>query len=197
MSPLTSLLCGVLLLSACGQKELEAENLADAEAGGAVSALDEAPEAGEAVLPGDPAAPLDEATEAPAWDPSPAQERVYKLLSVRDPAPSCQEVEALTETPVETLLWLVDNAAMPPWVGLRSADCLVSGHPTEIEPQATDWMESEGSRGLALLLCDHLDAMDPDLASRLALAGLAGPYAEDVSARLLLSQRDALRALAQ
>ena len=64
------------------------------------------------------AAPVAEAASSTEGAASPeldaAAEAVYRALSVRDPAPTCEHVESLTETPVETLLFVVDNAQQPP-----------------------------------------------------------------------------------
>ena len=89
------------------------------------------------------------ATERP--DPSASQQQIYRALSVRDPVPTCETIEAMSATPVADLLFVVDHASQPPWVGMRAAQCLVKRHSPEIQPQLEDWVSQEATRGLALL----------------------------------------------
>lgn len=138
---------------------------------------------------------------APAAQPAANQglstetQAVYKALSVRDPEPECAAVEALTPTPVETLLEVVQRASQPPWAGMRAATCLIVGHGAEVAPTLTAWVEGPDTRGLALLVLDQLDALPEAQAVELATKALAGPHAADVPSRLARSQRPAVRAL--
>jgi hypothetical protein len=109
---------------------------------------------------------------------------LVKALSVRDPAPDCARVEALAVDPVPALLRVIDTAPHPPWVAIRAAECLVTRHATEIEAQMTSWMADAEKKGLGLVALAHLDGMEPALATRLASAALAGPYADTARPRI-------------
>ena len=45
-------------------------------------------------------------------------EALMRALSVREGAPSCQDLQAMTETPVAHLGWVVSNVTMPPWAAM-------------------------------------------------------------------------------
>ncbi len=134
---------------------------------------------------------------APAqdWTPSPEQTAVYKALSVRDPAPSCEAVEALATDPLAALLTVVDKASMPPWAPMRAAHCIVTRHTTAARTDLLSWVGQEQTRGLGLLVLAELDAMDEPVALELAQAALAGPLATDAQARLADSGIPSVRAL--
>ncbi|MCK6506447.1 hypothetical protein L6R53_24250 [Myxococcota bacterium] len=127
--------------------------------------------------------------------PTDAGYAVYRALSVRDPEPTCAEVEALSPTPVETLREVVDRAQQPPWAGMRAANCLVQGHGAEVQADLVAWVGGADTRGLALLVLDQLDLLPEDVALAVATAALAGPHAADASARVPKSRHPALQAL--
>ena len=118
------------------------------------------------------------------WTPTAEQTAVYKALSIRDPAPSCEEVEALTSEPVATLRVVVEHAELPPWAPMRAAHCLVTGHPTEAETDMLAWVGGEQTRGLALLVFGSLEVLPTEVVRRVATAALAGPHRADVEERL-------------
>lgn len=133
---------------------------------------------------------------AQALAPTDAGYAVYRALSVRDPEPACAEVEALSPTPVATLLEVIDRAQQPPWAGMRAANCLIQGHGAEVQPQLLAWVASPDTRGLALLVLDQLDALPQDVALAVATAALAGPLAADATPRVQKSSNPSLQALA-
>jgi hypothetical protein len=149
-----------------------------------------------------PAAPVAPAAPAPPAPPAPPQpsfsletQAVYKALSVRDPEPECAAVEALSATPAQTLLEVVEHASQPPWAGMRAATCLILGHGEAMAPTLASWVQDPDRRGLALLVLDQLDQLPEAQALELAQQALAGPHAADVPSRLARSQRPALHAL--
>ena len=145
------------------------------------------------------AAPVQAAAPAEAAAPlaaRPSVQAIYRALSVRDPAPDCVTVEALSDQPVPDLLQIVDHASQPPWAGMRAANCLIQGHGAEIQAQLSDWVRRDDTRGLAILVLDQLDTLPEDLALDLARQALAGPWAADARPRLDTSSRPALHALA-
>ena len=130
-------------------------------------------------------------------EPDAAAEAVYRALSVRDPAPSCESVEALTETPLETLLFVVDNAQQPPWAGMRAAECLTTRHAEAAEASITAWVSSSETKGLAILALNQLDTMPLPVALNVARAALAGPEADSARSRIERSSVAEIKALVE
>lgn len=131
-------------------------------------------------------------------EPDDALQKVFRALSVRHSAPSCADVEALTPTPVKTLLSLVEEVESPPWVPMRAAECLTRRHHAEIAPQLDRWVTEAELRGLGLLVVGLLDELPEETGRTLATRALKdGPDPERVRARLLRSERPSLRALAE
>jgi len=120
---------------------------------------------------------------------------MFKALSVREPQPACADVEALSETPVETLLELIDKAQQPPWVGMRAASCLIQGHADAVQDTLVDWVQQEDSRGFAILVLNQIDTLPQPVAIAVATQALAGPYASDATSRIAKSTNPALLAL--
>lgn len=172
-------------LLACGGKKTGVAEEAVADASAVAAQVDAAQDA--AAEPADPNAPMG-SSEGYA---------VYRALSVRDPDPVCSEVEALSSTPVEHLVEVVDRSPMPPWVPMRAAACLVQGHGAEIQDTLVAWVTGENTKGLAILVCDQIDALPEDVALAVAEQALAGPYADDARSRLAKSTRPAVAALVQ
>jgi len=156
-----------------------------------------------------PAVPAAESTTSPAVSapsvepeasgpaPDAAAEAVYRALSIRDPAPTCEGVEALTETPVETLLFVVDNAQQPPWAGMRAAECLISRHAVAAQSSLTAWVSSPETKGLAILALNQLDTMPLEVSLTVARAALVGPDVESARTRIGRSTIPEIKALAE
>jgi hypothetical protein len=125
-----------------------------------------------------------------------AFDAMVHALSIKDPPPPCEQVEALATDPVPLLLRVVDEIQRPPWVAMRAADCLVTRHASSIEAEMTIWMGASQKKGLGFLALAHLDAMEPALATRIASAAMAGPYREEASVRIARSHDESIRALA-
>ena len=98
-------------------------------------------------------------------------EALMRALSVREGAPSCQDLQAMTETPVAHLGWVVSNVTMPPWAGMRAAECLVRSHGADIAPQLRQWVTDPGYAGLKRIVMGNMDVLPESLATE--LAGLA------------------------
>lgn len=134
---------------------------------------------------------------AAAGDAQP-DDAVFRALSVRHGAPSCEEVEALTPTPVETLLRLVEEVELPPWVPMRAAECLTTRHAEQIDDHLRRWVVGAETRGLGRLVVDHLDHVPRPLARELALSALReGPEPELARARITRLRTPELRDLAE
>ncbi len=120
----------------------------------------------------------------PPWTPTAEQTAVYKALSIRDPAPTCEEVEALSADPVATLRVVVERAELPPWAPLRAAHCMVTRHASAAEADIVAWMGDPQTRGLALLTLGALDTLPEETARTVAAAALAGPHAADAREKI-------------
>lgn len=140
-----------------------------------------------------------ESSEAPADLTDPAStdpfDQVVRALSIKDPAPECDRVEALVDDPTAMLLRVVHEVEKPPWVAMRAASCLVTRHSTEIEAEMVGWMAREDLKGLGLLTLNHLDEMEPRLAVTVAEAALAGPFADAARTRILRADHAEVKAL--
>lgn len=100
-------------------------------------------------------------------------DQVVRALSSRDPI-SCADAEALTPTPVETLVYLVDNVARPPWVAMRAADCLIRGHAVDAQAQMERWVVAPELKGLGRLVLGAIDTMPVEVAVPVVSRALAG-----------------------
>lgn len=109
------------------------------------------------------------------YAPTAAALAVHQALSVRETPPTCAEAEALTSTPVSTLLEIVDHATMPPWAPLRAATCLVERHGDETRAEIVAWVSDPDLQGLAQVALLGVDRLPVDLALEVARLGLAGP----------------------
>ena len=125
-----------------------------------------------------------------------AFDAMVHALSIKDPPPPCEQVEALATDPVPLLLRAVNEIQRPPWVAMRAADCLVTRHAPAIEAEMTSWMGDSHRKGLGFLALGHLDEMEPALATRIATAAMAGPYRDEASTRIARSDVESIRAIA-
>lgn len=125
-------------------------------------------------------------------------EAVTRALSLRDPVP-CEKIEALTPSPVETLLEVVDTVRMPPWAPMQAAQCLLQRHPVEVPRERLDaWVTDPGLKGLGRLVLGELDAMPIEIAVPVARTALErGSDPELARQRLRAATRPELKALAE
>lgn len=128
--------------------------------------------------------------------PSPDQRAMHKALSGMHGA-NCQQVEALSAQPVSDLIWLVEHATRPAWVGMEAARCLLDGHAVEAEAQLASWLVNPEAKGLVILVLSRLDQLPAPLAQRLAQVALEGANTERAVRELLRSDSEALQAQAQ
>jgi hypothetical protein len=134
--------------------------------------------------------------QAATVTPTHTQQVLYESLRVRHAPPSCADLDALSLDPVLDLVWLVENATQPPWVGMRAAQCLLLAHPHESQAQFESWLSTDGHRGLAILMTQKVDVLPLDVATSLTRAAMAGPDRAEVKPRLAISTRPEIRALA-
>lgn len=128
-----------------------------------------------------------EAPPVDAWTPSAEEEAVYRALSMRDQGPSCEDLDAMAKDPVATLINITEHATMPPWVGVRATQCLVSRHAEDAKSTLSAWIVDPNKRGLAFVISDNTATMPEPVALELARAGLTGPHGADLKRRLAKS----------
>jgi hypothetical protein len=121
--------------------------------------------------------------EPAAVKPTDSQAALYAALKVREDAPACDSLAVHSTDLANDLVWLVDNATQPPWVGIRAAECVVKHHHTAQAELIKSWMVSPEQRGLAILTLGLLDQLPADLSQQLKTAALAGPLADEVKQR--------------
>ena len=123
--------------------------------------------------------------ETPAEDAlPPGTMEIHRMLSARDNAPSCEDVEALSSEPVQALLYIAENATQPPWAGIRAAECLTTRHAEQIQPQLEQWVQNTETKGFALVVFNNIDRIPEPIADNIVRTSLAGPLADDARPRL-------------
>jgi hypothetical protein len=124
------------------------------------------------------------------------QEAMHKALSARDDGPGCADVEALSPTPVEDLVWLTEHATSPPWVGTRAATCLIADHAEEVADVLRLWVTDPDLAGFGAVVLNNLGLIDSALAIELATLALTdGPDPEGARERIAQHDDPALQAL--
>jgi len=128
--------------------------------------------------------------------PSETQAAMYRAMALRDHIPPCETIEAMSTAPAEDLVWIADNATMPPWVGPRAVHCLVVGHGPEATEALLRWVSDPETKGLGLVVLDDLDHLPDDLAVQVATRALEGPDPDAARERIRKDPREAIRAIA-
>jgi hypothetical protein len=135
--------------------------------------------------------PVREAAEA-----SPSQEAIIQALSVREPAPTCGGLAALSAAPADDLAWVVTNVTSPPWAGMKAAECLVLEHTEAARPLIDAWVTDPRLKGLGWVVLKHLDAMPRPMALEIAqLAVDKGPDPAGARRRIRRSKVPEIQAL--
>jgi len=111
------------------------------------------------------------------WPGTESQLAMYRALSVKDPDPSCADVEALDPEPLAGLQFIAEKIAMPPYAGMRAANCIATGHAEEAADILVGWMGDPNFGGLVRLALQHVDSWPEPVATRVREAALAGPHA--------------------
>ena len=123
-------------------------------------------------------------TPAPPAKPSPTQTALYNALKIRHEAPLCESLAELSDDLANDLVWLVDNAQRPPWVGIRAAQCVVREH-TDAKADTIDtWVSDPTYKGVAMLTFGLLDELPEAAAIRFTTIALESPLADEARKRL-------------
>jgi hypothetical protein len=140
-------------------------------------------------------APLADAAP-PADAPTDAQAALVQALAVKEPAPTCAALDALSPAPAADYAWVVDHVTAPPWSAMRAAECLVLGHAATARPTLDRWLTEPRLKGLGWVVLKHLDQLEPALAKELATLSLEqGPDPEGTRRRLKRSKSPEIQAL--
>ena len=148
----------------------------------------------EVAVPEDPV--VEEIAAVATWTPSASQEALVRMLSGRDGAPPCADVEAVGGDVLGDLIAVVDHVQSPPWVGMRAANCVLQGHAGEAAATLELWVTDPELAGLGLLVLGALDQLEVEQAVGLAAAAIErGPDPEGAKKRVLKSEKAEIRAV--
>ena len=120
----------------------------------------------------------------PAAKPSPSQTALYDALKARENPPTCETLAKLSPQVADDLIWLMDHAYQPAWVGIRAAYCVLTKHADEKAPEIDTWVTDPERRGLAILTIGFLNKMSDEQMERIAAKALSGPHAADAHKHL-------------
>ena len=121
----------------------------------------------------------------PKAQPSSAQMAMYNLLKVREAPPTCSALADLSAQPADDLIWLMDHANQPAWVGVRAAHCVLTQHLDEKATVIDTWVTDPNRRGLAIMTIGMLSKVPKEHGERIAKIALNGPHAADARKRLI------------
>lgn len=131
----------------------------------------------------------------PVFGDTDDERRIYRALSVRDPAPECAEVEAGVTEPVPILVRIAEQAEAPPWAPMRAAGCLLRLHGEAAEDTLRDWVVDPGRQGLAELVLSQIDLLPDPVAVEVVRDALHGPYKAQAEEAAAASERPEIRDL--
>ena len=127
--------------------------------------------------------------------PSPSQTALYNAMKMRENTPDCDQLDQYSKTVADDLLWLMDNANQPPWVGIRAAQCILTHHAEAKADVIDTWVIDPDRRGLAIMVFGMLDVLPEETSVRIATKALEGPLADDAKVRIEKSERPVIQAL--
>jgi hypothetical protein len=134
------------------------------------------------------------AAEPPAAEAPQGLDEVSRELSHRHAQP-CEELEALTPTPVATLRYVVSNVTMPPWAPMRAAECLQRNHAEAVREDLIAWVSDPALKGLGRQTVALIDVLPTPLAVDVGRAALLGPVADRAELALPKDLRPEVRGL--
>ena len=129
-------------------------------------------------------APAAEPTVEPTAQPSSSQSALYDALKGRENPPTCEVLAKLSPQLADDLIWLMDHAKQPAWVGVRAAYCVLTQHADDKATEIDTWVTDPDRRGLAILTIGFLDKLPDQHVERIAAKALAGPHAADARKHL-------------
>ena len=121
---------------------------------------------------------------------------MVQALSAKDRGPTCVEVEAMADAPVDALLHIVENVPMPPQAPMRAAICVLDRHGDEARDAVLSWVKRDDTKGLGKLVLQRLDTLPEALAVDAARVAVTGPLAEEAVEAARAAERESVRATA-
>lgn len=137
-----------------------------------------------------------------AWSAAPQPgdasgfDEVFRALSHRHAQP-CEEIMALTATPVDTLRQVVDQITQPPWAPMRAAECLQRHHAEAVRADLLRWVSEPGLKGLGRQTVGLVDVLPTAVAVEVGRAALVGPVADRARVELARDGRREVQVLVE
>ena len=108
-------------------------------------------------------------------------QKILPLLISRHSTP-CRE---LPKTSIESLHFIVENIQTPPWVAMRSAQCMLEIYPSEGMDIYNDWMNRPKTLGLTILIVNQIEHLPNDVLNVLFPHFSTSPHLEKIKMRTL------------
>ena len=122
-------------------------------------------------------------------------DQVHALLLGREQT-GCPDKAMLGFEPEPHFVRLAETVQMPPWVSIRSAQCVME-HPSDsVTPALVGWVSESEWAGLGRVVLAELDAVSALGALTIGEAALNGPLRVHAFDRLVTSKYASVRALA-
>ena len=122
-------------------------------------------------------------------------EELVRHFSMRHQKVTCSDLQDDNPDFPIHLSRIITDVPLPPWAGMRAAQCMIELYPEQHEAELTRWMQNQKTKGLAVLLAGQIDSLPPHVGLRIASAGMDGPHHQVVQERLTRSQNSKIRAL--
>ena len=120
---------------------------------------------------------------------------LYRALSVRDPAPSCEHLASLADDPAAAFLRMAETVELPPWVPMRAARCLVAHHGEAAADAFERWVATPEQAGLGQLVLRRTTTLPEPVAARVVARALDGTLRTDAEQAIAQDVRPAVQAL--
>lgn len=121
-------------------------------------------------------------------------DQVHALLLGREET-GCPDRAMLGFEPEPHFVRLAETVQMPPWVSIRSAQCVME-HPSDgVTPALVGWVSESKWAGLGRVVLAELDAVSELGALTIGEAALNGPLRVHAVDRLVASKYSSVRAL--
>ena len=114
-------------------------------------------------------------------------QKILPLLISRHSTP-CRE---LPQTSMESFHFIVKNIQTPPWVAMRSAQCMLEIYPSEGMEIYNSWMDGSDTLGLAILIANQIEHLPNDELNAIFPHFPTSPHLEKIKT-IILSHKDFL-----
>jgi hypothetical protein len=118
-----------------------------------------------------------------------------RKLSTKHQKSTCAELSSLYDDLYPLLGQVISEVQMPPWAGMRAAQCMIDLYPERGKAEFTKWISGPNTKGLASLLANQFDSLPTPMAIELVKVGFDGPYEDYIRLRLARSKNPELLGL--